>query len=44
MRELSVKMDSRFRGIDGGGGGNSAAKMTAAGEIPIYIGMVEIGN
>ena len=37
-------MDSRVRGNDSGEGGDSAAKMTAAGEIPIYIGMVKIEN
>ena len=56
---LSVKMDSRFRGNDSGEGGNLSARIgrrrrresggggknrTAAGEIPIYIGMVKIGK
>ena len=38
---LSAKMDSRFRGNDSGEGGILSAKITAAGEIPIYIGMVK---
>ena len=41
---LSAKMDSRFRGNDSGEGGILSAKITAAGEIPIYIGMVKVGN
>ena len=38
---LSAKMDSRVRGNDSGEGGILSAKITAAGEIPIYIGMVK---
>ena len=34
-------MDSRVRGNDSGEGGILSAKITAAGEIPIYIGMVK---